>query len=72
MVKRRGNPNFGKPVPLPPAGESSFEEVVKAMGLSPAEYADSAELKKWVHQNKNTKYVPTNLLKIWGFVVEDE
>jgi len=50
--------------------ESEFERVVEALGLSPDEYLDSSALREWVRQNKDHKYVPTELLKAWGFVEE--
>jgi hypothetical protein len=74
MARRRGNPNFGKPEigPLPPASATSFEMVVKSMSLSPAEYQHSAELREWVRRNKDSKYVPSDVLKLWGFTVDTE
>jgi hypothetical protein len=50
---------------------TSFEYIVKELGLSPDEYQSSVLLKNWVRQNMDTKYVPWDLLKAWGFV-EDE
>jgi hypothetical protein len=37
VAKKRGNPNWGKPEVniIPYTGESSFEEVVRKLGLSP-------------------------------------
>ncbi len=74
LTKRRGNPNFGKPAmgPLPGPVSSSFEDVVKKMRLNPAEYQHSRELKDWVQRNKDSKYVPTDLLKAWGLEVKGE
>ncbi len=46
---------------------TSFEQMVKKFGLSPEEYASSARLKEWVRRNVNEKYVPSDLLKAWGF-----
>jgi hypothetical protein len=51
---------------VPPAGPSSFEEIVKGLQLSPDEYEHSTQLKAWVKKNKSQKYVPLNLLKAWG------
>jgi hypothetical protein len=63
---RRGNSSWGKSnVTVPPAGPSSFEEIVKGLHLSPDEYEHSAQLKAWVKKNKGQKYVPPNLLKAW-------
>ena len=46
---------------------TSFERVVQALGLTPDEYLFSLPLKEWVRMNKDEKYVPTELLKAWGF-----
>jgi hypothetical protein len=74
MTTKPGNSNWGKPdmgrQPLP--GQTSFEEVVKAMKLSPQEYASSAALKEWVRKNKDHKYVPLDLLRVWGFEARGE
>jgi len=51
---------------------TSFDHVVKILGLSPEEYANSLPLKEWVRQNKDEKYVPTHLLKAWGFAEDDD
>jgi hypothetical protein len=55
-----------------PQGSSSFEHVARRLGLSPSQYATSAELKEWVRKNKDHKYVPPQLLELWGFEVDDE
>jgi hypothetical protein len=47
-----------------------FEQIVQRLGLSPSKYATSAELKEWVCQNKDEKYVPPRLLDLWGFEVK--
>ncbi len=55
---------------------NSFERMVKKLGLSPEEYEGSAQLKDWVLRNMTEKYVPTDLLRAWGFekneVAKDE
>ncbi len=50
---------------------TSFERMVKELDLSPEEYESSAPLKEWVRRNMDEKYVPSDLLKAWGFE-EDE
>ncbi|HET9409133.1 MAG TPA: hypothetical protein VFO39_17955 [Candidatus Sulfotelmatobacter sp.] len=50
---------------------TSFDHVVAILGLAPEQYKSSAALKEWVRQNKDEKYVPPDLLKHWGFVVEE-
>jgi hypothetical protein len=66
-MKRRGNPNWGKPAPNAVVVPSSFESVVKTLGLSPRQYEGSISLKEWVFKNKHNKYVPQDLLLAWGF-----
>jgi hypothetical protein len=73
MPKKRGNPNWGKPDPQTrTVNPTSFEEAVKRLHLSPAEYGSSAALKEWVRKNKDQKYVPDDLLEFWGFEVKGE
>lgn len=55
-----------------PHGESTFEHVVRRLHLLPEEYASSAALKEWVRKHKDEKYVPPQLLELWGFDVDDE
>jgi hypothetical protein len=57
---------------ITPHGESTFEHVVRRLGLSPSQFARSRELKEWVRKNKDHKYVPSYLLALWGFDVDDE
>jgi hypothetical protein len=47
VAKKRGNPNWGKPEVniIPYTGTSSFEDVVRKLRLSPAEYEGSIQLK---------------------------
>jgi hypothetical protein len=74
VAKKRGNPNWGKPVvtSAPYTGASSFEEVVRRLRLSPAEYEGSLQLKDWVQKNKDQKYVPLSLLQAWGVGVKGD
>jgi len=50
---------------------TSFDHVVAILGIGPDQYKDSLPLKEWVRQNKDEKYVPPELLKHWGFIVEE-
>jgi len=52
-----------------PNGPPAFEIEVKRLNLKPAEYAGSEELKQWVRQNKDHKYVPLDLLSTWKLKV---
>ena len=71
---RRGNPNLTNPAAIAPpvASGSSFEKVVEDLHLSPRDYLTSAELRDWVFQNKDDKYVPSDLLEAFGFEVSTE
>jgi hypothetical protein len=74
MARHGGNPNSPQPGAtnaLPFSG-SSFERVVVSLKLSPEEYESSTELREWVLQNKDHKYVPPELLKAFGFQVNLE
>ena len=55
---------------ITPHGESTFEHVARRLHLSPEKYANSRELKEWVRRNKDHKYVPSQLLVLWGFDVD--
>ena len=74
MRRHRINRNFTKPEALQAFifFPSSFEQVVKALNISPEEYESSLELKEWVRHNKDHKYVPTGLLEAFGFHVNTE
>jgi hypothetical protein len=74
VAKKRGNPNCGKPEVniIPYTGESSFEEIVRKLGLSPAQYEGSIQLKAWVQKNKDQKYVPSSLLQAWDVEVKGD
>lgn len=51
-----------------PPGQSTFEQLVAALGLFPEEYEGSNVLKAWVQKNKDHKYVPLDLLRAWGLL----
>jgi len=75
VPKKRRNPNWGKPEVniIPYTGESSFEEVVRKLGLSPAQYEGSIQLKARVQKNKDQKFVPSSLVQAWDVeVIEDK
>jgi hypothetical protein len=73
VAKKRANPNWGKRELniIPYTGASSFEEVVRKLRLSPAEYEGSIQLKAWVQKNKDQRYVPSSLLQAWGVEVKE-
>ena len=69
MAKRRGNPNWGKPEPFSFAPSiCSFDSLVKTLNLTPDQYESSAELKRWSEHNKDSKYIPQELLQFWNIL----
>lgn len=68
--RRRGNPEWGKP--LKPANVllTAFEAEVTRLGLTKEQYFASAELKRWCDRNRNRVYVPEWLLTEWDMAVE--
>jgi hypothetical protein len=71
VTKQRSNPKWGRP-DLDTArniAPTSFEEIVRELRLSPADYKHSLQLKEWVQKNKDQKYVPLDLLRAWDFEV---
>ena len=73
MRRRNVNRNFTKPEAIRPIvfAPSSFERMVAALKISPKEYRSSPKVKEWVLRNKDARYVPTELLRVFGFQVED-
>jgi hypothetical protein len=72
MPKKRGNPDWCRPVPFGTlvANRSSFESLTEALRLAPEDFQASILLKEWVSKNRNHKYVPVDLLAAWGFSVD--
>lgn len=75
MAKRRGNPNWGKPIlddlPIIP---SRFELQVKQLGLAdePEQWAGSVELREWAKANRHSYFVPEKLLAEWRLTVRED
>jgi hypothetical protein len=68
-LRSKGNPNWGKSCGDIPNTPTSFEEMVRRLKLSEKEYLNSIQLKKWAQRNKDSKYVPQDLLEAWGIEV---
>ena len=66
MAGKRGNPNWGRSGPFPPAIATAFETQVKQLRLTPDQYIASARLRKWCQENRNHYYIPEWLLDEWG------
>ena len=72
MKKRRGNPNWCKRESCVAFSLSTFEYEVRALGLSPENYAGSRALRNWARKNKDHRYILPELLTAWGFAVASE
>jgi hypothetical protein len=70
LRRRRGNPNWGRPIPAAPALATEFELRVRQLQLTAEMYASSLELRTWCKQNRNRCYVPEWLLAEWGITVD--
>jgi hypothetical protein len=69
-TRKRGNPNWGRPLPPVPALATEFELRVGHLQLTPEMYAASPELRIWCERNKNRVYIPEWLLEKWGLTVD--
>lgn len=49
----------------------SFDRIAAKYQLDPDSYPTSSKLRDWVRKSYKTKYVPEDLLKVWGFSLED-
>jgi hypothetical protein len=68
--RKRGNPNWGRPVPPLLALPTEFEMRVRQLQLTAGMYASSRELRAWCERNRNRCYVPEWLLGEWGMTVD--
>ena len=68
--RKRGNPEWGKPLQPLPALLTQFEVEVARLGLTRSEYSTSLALKRWCAHNRNRVYVPEWLLDEWEMYVE--
>jgi hypothetical protein len=70
-TRKRGNPNWGRPIPVPAAVATEFENRARQLHLTPESYATSRELRLWCELNRNRVWVPEWLLREWGIRVDD-
>ena len=63
-MRKRGNPNWGKPIPVPNM-PSAFELEAERLQLKPETYVGSTRLRAWCERNCSRCYVPEWLLKEW-------
>jgi len=71
-TRRRGNPDWRRPVPPTTVCATEFEMQVRQLQLTEQMYASSRELRIWGEQNRNRHYIPEWLLKEWCIVVEPD
>ena len=70
MKRKRGNPNWGRPIAPLLALPTGFEMRVRQLQLTAGMYTSSAELRIWCEQNRNRVYIPEWLLEEWGITVD--
>jgi hypothetical protein len=70
--RKRGNPNWGRPMPPVSILCTEFEMQVRQLRLTVETYAFSAELRTWCERNRNRFYIPEWLLDEWEFRVQDD
>jgi len=68
--RKRGNPNWGKPMRAVPAAAKEFEIQVRDLGLTQQTCAGSTLLRSWCEHNRNRCYIPEWLLDEWKIVVD--
>jgi hypothetical protein len=69
-TRKRGNPNWGRPIPPAPTLATEFELRARQLHLTPEMYASSRELRAWCEQNRNRVYIPEWLLAEWSITVD--
>ena len=69
-TRKRGNPNWGRPMPPAPVLATEFELQVRHLQLTPEMYASSRDLREWCKQNKDRVYIPEWLLGEWRLTVD--
>jgi hypothetical protein len=70
-TRKRGNPNWGRPIPVPADLATEFEKRARQLRLTPQMYAASRELRIWCELNRNRVWVPEWLLQEWGIAVDE-
>jgi len=69
-TRKRGNPNWGRPIPPLLALPTEFELRVRQLRLTARMYSSSRDLRAWCEQNRNRCYVPEWLLEEWSITVD--
>jgi len=65
MFRKRGNPNWGRPMLPASVLCTEFEMQVRQLHLMPETYTSSAHLRSWCEKNRNRCYIPEWLLDEW-------
>ena len=68
--RKRGNPNWGRPMLPVPALPTEFELRARQLQLTRRMYTSSPELRIWCERNRNRLYIPEWLLEEWGITVD--
>jgi len=68
--RKRGNPNWGRPIEPLLALPTGFEMRVRQLQLTAEMYTSSVELRTWCEQNRNRVYIPEWLFEEWGITVD--
>jgi hypothetical protein len=68
--RKRGNHNWGCPIPSAPALPTEFELRIEQLQLTARMYTSSRELRAWCEQNRNRCYIPEWLLEEWRITVD--
>ena len=69
-TRKRGNPNWGRPIPPGPTLPTEFELRIRQLQLTAEMYTSSRDLRAWCEQDRNRLYVPEWLLEEWGITVD--
>ena len=72
VPRKRGNPNWGRSGPFPPATATEFETQVRQLHLTPETYVFSDRLRSWCERNRNRFYIPEWLLDAWDIPVDPD
>jgi hypothetical protein len=68
--RKRGNRNWGRPIPPVRAFATEFELQVRQLQLTRRMYTSSRELRAWCERNRNRLYIPEWVLEEWGITVD--
>ena len=70
--RKRGNPNWGRPMPPVSILCTEFETQVRQLHLTVEQYVVSADLRKWCEGNRNRYYIPEWLLDVWDIPLDPD